>query len=83
MENTEQQPDPRPGFYYVSAIDGTRSARVRGPFRTHVEALDALPEARRALEKLDPRAHFYAIGTCRCARNLGPGFLDAVQERAL
>lgn len=74
MQN--ETPDPRPGFYYVSAIDGPRSARVRGPFTTHVEALEAVEDSRRALVTIMPEAHFYAIGTCRCERDLGPGFLD-------
>lgn len=72
-----QQPDLRPGFYYVSAIDGTRSARVRGPYPTHAEALAMVDESSRVLTTIDPRAHFYAFGTCRSEADLGPGYLDA------
>ena len=71
-------PDPRPGFYYVSAIDDGRSARVCGPFTTHAEALENVEPARKALEDVDPRACFYAIGTCRCEANAGPGYLNAI-----
>lgn len=74
----EQQPDPRAGFYYVSVIDGGRSARVRGPFvNDHAGALAAVDAARAELEALDPRAIWYAFGTCRSETNLGPGYLDA------
>lgn len=71
--------DLRPGFYYVSAIDGARSARVRGPFALHADALAAVAPSRAKLLEVDPRGAFYAIGTCRCATDLGPGFLDALE----
>jgi hypothetical protein len=51
-----------PGFY-VSAVDGSRAALVSGPFETHSEALKAVGPAREACA--DPRAHWYAWGTCR------------------
>lgn len=69
--------DPRPGFYYVSALDGDRSARVRGPFTTHPEALAAVDEARRKLIDLKPEAHWYAFGTCRTERDMG--YLDSIE----
>lgn len=81
MANEEQAPYPRPGFYYVSAIDGPRSARVRGPFTTHAEALALVATSRDALVAMDPRAHFYAFGTCRSESNLGPGYLDTIARR--
>jgi len=78
---TEQQPDPRPGFYYVSVIDGPRSARVRGPFKdNHAAALAAVDKTRRQLEHLHPFAHFYAFGTCRLETDEGPGYLDVVER---
>lgn len=57
--------DQRPGHYYVSAIDGPRSALVSGPYPTHQQALDLVPAKRAEAEKLDPKAVFYAFGTCR------------------
>lgn len=69
-------PDPRPGFYYVSAIDGSRRSLVRGPFRTHAEALEAVEPTKRLVEDRDPRAHWYAWGTARNEADLGPGVLD-------
>lgn len=69
-------PDARPGFYYVSAIDGARRSLVRGPFRTHAEALGAVEPTKRLVEERDPRAHWYAWGTARSEADLGPGVLD-------
>jgi hypothetical protein len=77
-----QAPDPRPGYYYVSVVDGPRSARLRGPFvDDHAGALAAVHDARRALERLDPRAAFWAFGTCRSEVDAGPGFLDDEDAR--
>lgn len=73
-------PDPRPGFYYVSAIDAGRSARLDGPYPTHAEALGEVERARAALVQMDPRAWFYAFGTCRSETDLGPGYLRALAE---
>lgn len=68
--------DDRPGFYYVSVIDGGRAARLRGPFGTHGEAADAVGAAKEELIARDPRAHFFAYGTCRAEEDLGSGYLD-------
>lgn len=76
MSTEAQEPDPRPGFYYVSANDGARSVLVRGPFLTHVEALDAVRSTRDRAGDLDPRAHFYAWGTARTETDAGPGVMD-------
>lgn len=62
---TDQQPDPRPGSYYVSVQDGARSALLLGPFPTHQEALDMVEPVRAKGNELDPRAAFYAFGTAR------------------
>lgn len=78
LDHDATNPDPRPGFYYVSAIDGGRSARVCGPFPTHAEALEAVEASRQKMTDIDPRAWFYAFGTCRCEADLGPGYLDAI-----
>lgn len=60
-----QQPDPRPGHYYVSAVDADRFWLVSGPYARHADALDAVSEVRARAEKRDSRAYFFAWGTCR------------------
>ena len=61
-----QQPDSRPGEYYVSVIDGPRTALLVGPFTNdHQAALDMVEQVRTKAEDLDPRAVFYAFGTAR------------------
>jgi hypothetical protein len=70
--------DPRPGFYYVSAIDGNRKALVSGPYETHQQALDKVREVRAAAEKVDPRSFWYAWGTALCEENAGPGVLGRI-----
>lgn len=74
--NADQPEDPRPGFYYVTAVDGGRSARAAGPYRTHAAALDDVYRVKEEIERTDPRAAFYAWGTMRSETDLGPGFLD-------
>ena len=71
-------PDTRSGFYYVSCIDGNRSARLLGPFTDHATALARVDNARMLLLELIPKAWFYAFGTCRCDTDLGPGYLDSM-----
>lgn len=63
----EQQPDPwpdpRPGHYYVTAIDGNRAYFLAGPWPEHAQAL-AQVEA--FAERTDyPRAVWMAFGTAR------------------
>jgi len=60
-----QKPDPEPGTYYVTAIDGGRYVALLGPFPTHQEALDNVSKARKKAIELDPWAAFYAIGTVK------------------
>lgn len=61
-----QQPDNKLGAYYVSVIDGKRTALLLGPFENdHAGALAMVDAVRRKGEELDPRAHFYAFGTAR------------------
>lgn len=75
--------DRRPGFYYVSIKRENGEARfLRGPFTLHKDALDALPAAREAAERVDPRACWYAFGTARSATDAGPGILDQIEKRA-
>ena len=60
-----------PGGYYVSVFDkdgNDRRGRVgllAGPFLTHAEALGLVDRTRNEAEKVDPRACWYAFGTCR------------------
>ena len=60
-----QQPDPQPGRYYVTAIDGPRRYFLAGPWPTHVEALAQVEVVRRYAERTDPRAFWMAYGTAR------------------
>lgn len=60
-----QEPDPRPGNYYVSVMDGDRRALLLGPFPTHQQALDMVEPVRAKGLELDPRALWYEFGTAR------------------
>lgn len=51
--------------YFVSAIDGTRTAIVAGPFNTHGAALAQVEKVRKIFTDDNPKAHFVAFGTCR------------------
>jgi hypothetical protein len=76
-----QAPDTKPGFYYVSVVKGSGDYRLlKGPFQNdHAGALAAVDAAKgRALE-LDPRASWYAYGTCRTEEDMGPGILDKME----
>ena len=64
-EPTTQEPDPRPGNYYVSVCDRDRYALLAGPWPTHVEALAKVDDVRRKAQEVDPRGIWYAYGTCR------------------
>jgi hypothetical protein len=65
-EEDEQQPDDQPGDYFVSAVDGGSRALVSGPYiNDHASALDDVAECRQLVEEVDPKAVFYAFGTCR------------------
>lgn len=61
-----QTPDTKPGEYYVSVVDGPRASRLLGPFTNdHAAALAMVDKVREKAEEIDPRAAFYAFGTCR------------------
>lgn len=49
--------------YYVSAVDGSRSALASGPYDTHAEALAKVDEVREKAVRSDGRAHFFSWGT--------------------
>lgn len=82
-----QQPDTKPGFYYVSVVRsnsndgrGTDWRPLRGPFvNDHVGALAAVDAARSKACEFDPRGHWYAYGTVRSDTDLGPGILDRLE----
>jgi hypothetical protein len=65
---TEQQPDSRPGHYYVSALPdpATGYYLLAGPWPTHAGALAQVDAVRRFAEYADPvKAPWMAYGTCR------------------
>lgn len=61
--------------YYVSVIDGTRTALVAGPFDTHAESLAQVEPEREKWYKLDPKSHWYAWGTARVRDDKNPAQL--------
>lgn len=66
-KRTMQAPDPRPGHYYASIMKPgtTQYVLALGPFAQHQSALDQVDAVNRKACELDPRAHWYAYGTCR------------------
>lgn len=80
----EQNPDSKPGFYYVSVVRGANDYRLlRGPFvNDHAGALAAVDAARFRAYDLDPRAAWYSYGTVRVDKNAGPGILDKLDAAA-
>lgn len=62
----QQQPDTKPGAYYVSVKRGADYRLLAGPFiNDHSAALDRVDGVRRVAEGLDVKAVFYEFGTCR------------------
>jgi hypothetical protein len=76
MQTETQQPDTRPGPYYVSAIDGSKIHLMAGPYAQHTEALADVERARDIADKADARAHFMAWGTCRAEGSTDIGTLN-------
>lgn len=64
-DETSIELDARPGWYYVSVMDGPRTALVAGPWPTHAEACAALPSVKHVAYEVDVRSWFYAWGTAR------------------
>ncbi|MBK9497498.1 MAG: hypothetical protein IPO08_23840 [Xanthomonadales bacterium] len=79
----ESEIDQRPGRYYVSARDGTRTALLLGPFAQHQQALAAVPVGMACAHQHDPvHAPWCAYGTCRLAdeeTKVRPGIYNHVQ----
>jgi len=67
--------DRRAGYFYVSVTNGAERRLVRGPYATHREAIEQIDVVRRAAEERDPKAVWYAFGTARADKDLGPGIL--------
>ena len=72
-----QEPDPRPGHYYVSCLADSKYGLLLGPFSTHKEALDHVVRVQMKAEVLDPRAVWWSFGTARTADDHPkPGLLN-------
>jgi len=68
--------DDRPGFYYVSIIDGNRFALLAGPYTSHGEALDMVRTAKDIAYLANPtQCAFAGFGTCRLESSAGLGTL--------
>lgn len=62
---SEQEADPREGYYYVSVRDGARHGLLLGPFVEHQDALDWVDRVTAFVRARQPWSAFYAFGTCR------------------
>lgn len=62
--------------YYVSAIDGERKALICGPYATHDAALADVQRVKRAAERVDPRAVWWAWGTAGVNLDAAPEWRD-------
>lgn len=51
--------------YYVSVIDGKKSGMLLGPFDTHEAALANVDRGTKLAYDADPKAPWYAYGTCK------------------
>jgi hypothetical protein len=76
MQTETQQPDTRPGPYYVTAVDGSRWFKMAGPYVGHAAALADVDRARDIASNVDGRAHFMAWGTCRAEGSTDIGALN-------
>ena len=75
--------DMRPGHYYVTASQNNLpgdAIRMRGPFRWHYQAIEAVDAARAAAEEINSSAFWYFWGTSRYATDQGPGVLDTHEK---
>ncbi len=79
--NEGQREDTRPGPYYVTAVKpgGAGYWLMRGPFKTHGAALDAVRDTLDKAGDLDARAHWMGWGTARTGDH-GPGRLNPYFE---
>lgn len=68
MNGSSQQPDTKPGLYYVSAMNetGRKWVPLLGPFRdNHAAALAKVDGVRTLACDLDPRGTWWSYGTAR------------------
>ena len=81
-QTAAQEPDDRPGNYYVSMVDGARFALLLGPFpNDHRGALSRVDLVRQRAPEVDPRATFYGFGTCWLpADYTKPGRLNGLMD---
>ena len=81
-QETAQEPDDKPGNYYVSVVDGKRFALLLGPFpNDHRGALTRIGLVRQKAAEVDPRAAFYGFGTCRVSEDYTkPGKLNGLVD---
>jgi hypothetical protein len=86
-----QQPDNRPGNYYVTVTrDDGQYRLLLGPFHFHRQALDMVDPVSRYVANryaADPRAPWYAYGTARLPLDITrpnwqtpPGLLNDAPE---
>ena len=64
-------------MFYVSVLDGPRYGLLLGPFAKHEDALERVEAVREKANEMDPRAWFYAFGTCK-AKGAEPGRLNSL-----
>ena len=62
MAHTKVAPDLRD--FYVSVVDGPDYRLLLGPFDDHETSLGYVETARKRACEVDPKAWFYAFGTC-------------------
>lgn len=68
-------PDPTPGNYYATVIDGPNVGFLAGPFPRHVYAMACVGGASAAARKVNDRAGWYAYGTAKREQRT-PGILN-------
>jgi hypothetical protein len=75
--NEDQAPDSKPGFYYVTAMDAGRVARIAGPYvNDHASALADVARVKQEAERRNDRAVWWAWGTTRYADDQGVGPIE-------
>lgn len=68
-----QKVDKKPGYYYVSLVDGDRYSLLLGPYtNNHQRALEMVEDVKKKAIELDHFAHFYGFGTCRVDIDVEP-----------
>lgn len=83
--NADQEPDPRPGNFYVTSMDSGIVFPMAGPFvNDHASALAAVGAVKDAAGDRDGRALFMAWGTTRMPETYSaPGPLNSIVKALL